>query len=472
MKNYIMILFLFITLLGCENFLSWESQDLVIPETVEQYNEIVAGELIKKSLPIDFLPYMTDEIEDGVSTGNGDSRGGYVGYYAFQKDPDITLDGSLGNNEVWSFMYNKIFICNMILGRIADGKIIGTENELKVLEAECRFFRAFYYFYMVNLYAPPYENEDQAKMMMGIPLNKETFMEDNIYRRNTLYEVYRYMLEDMEQCVEIFKYYTSSKLSIFHPSYVAATFLMGKLYLYMHDYENAEKYFDDALKNTTASLFDLNSGILTSISTPFICKKNTEILFSMGASLNYPLMNSGSNYFWKISDKLLNSYSSGDLRKEFFFYNSGVEPNKYSLFSDVYSRNFRLSELLLNKAECLIARESWQEAVEIVNEIRKKRFEMGIPYEVSARNKEEALEIVKQERFIELCFEDVRWFDLRRWGMPRLVHKFYTSPSTIHEFILEEESASYTLPIPKEITDENYVIERWERQEQSSILEL
>lgn len=63
-----------------------------------------------------------------------------------------------------------------------------------------------------------------------------------------------------------------------------------------------------------------------------------------------------------------------------------------------------------------------ESAITDINTIREKRIEND--YEITATNREDALNKVWEERRRELCFEKHRWFDLRRQGMPELRHIF------------------------------------------------
>lgn len=68
---------------------------------------------------------------------------------------------------------------------------------------------------------------------------------------------------------------------------------------------------------------------------------------------------------------------------------------------------------------------------------------------------------------MELAFEGFRWFDLRRWGCPRIEHLYtdINNPTSGQTYVLEEGSISYTLPIPKSELDKNLVIENIIRPE-------
>ena len=60
-----------------------------------------------------------------------------------------------------------------------------------------------------------------------------------------------------------------------------------------------------------------------------------------------------------------------------------------------------------------------------------------------------------EERRKELAFEEHRWFDLRRCGMPELVHEITFTQGQVQEVRLEEGSNRYVLPIPKKVLDKN-----------------
>ena len=67
----------------------------------------------------------------------------------------------------------------------------------------------------------------------------------------------------------------------------------------------------------------------------------------------------------------------------------------------------------------------------------------------------ELLEFYKEERRRELCFEEHRWFDLRRYGMPKLTHVVTISEGQPVEYTLPEKDPRYVLPIAREVLDKN-----------------
>lgn len=74
---------------------------------------------------------------------------------------------------------------------------------------------------------------------------------------------------------------------------------------------------------------------------------------------------------------------------------------------------FRYGEMLLNAAEALNEAGRTGEAYQYVNELRDR---VGMPA-YSGMNQETLRERIQNERRIELCFEDHRFFDQRRWKL-------------------------------------------------------
>ena len=72
---------------------------------------------------------------------------------------------------------------------------------------------------------------------------------------------------------------------------------------------------------------------------------------------------------------------------------------------------FRYSEILLNAAEAYCEAGDLEKAMNYVNEIRRR---VGMP-DYEGYNQDELRKRIRNERRIELCFEDHRMWDLRRW---------------------------------------------------------
>ena len=72
------------------------------------------------------------------------------------------------------------------------------------IEGEARFLRGAYYYLLVNLYANPYVKET-ASTDMGVPLNLTEDSVDEYYKRNSMEECYRVIVEDLKADAEKLK---------------------------------------------------------------------------------------------------------------------------------------------------------------------------------------------------------------------------------------------------------------------------
>ena len=460
MKNIYFILAILVLLTqGCNDFLEPESQDKVVPKTVSHLRELLLGEIIQnKKDYTEYLSVMTDDFAD--QDGNQyEYRNQLWGYYTWQREPEEGRDLATRNDEAWSELYHAIFTCNIIIDKTPS--MHGTDEEKNQLLAETYFMRAQAYFELINLYGEPYESAEQAENALGVPINEEITIMDNIYSRETLAKVYAKIESDLHESIARFKNTEWTK-NVVHPSLDVAYLFASRLHLYKKEYQLAKNYADSVINNERYQLYDLHTAGLTSYY--FINRNNPEIMFGYGmASFDFIYNYSSTYATYLVSDKIISLFSNADLRKT-TFWDKNKKPHKFSSTnSQSYGNTYRLSEAYLNRAEALVFLDKWESAITDINTIREKRIEND--YEITATNREDALNKVWEERRRELCFEKHRWFDLRRQGMPELRHIF-TNGGSRKEYILPTGSKSYTLPIPKKIREQNKIIVNIERPEQ------
>ena len=130
---------------------------------------------------------------------------------------------------------------------------------------------------------------------------------------------------------------------------------------------------------------------------------------------------------------------------------------------------FRYADVLLMRAEALAQLNNIPEAIALVNQVRDRAKGMaknsivsnypnkyGVHYAIDlyngSYNKDEALQIVKTERRLELAMESERFFDLVRWGdVASVLNKFYTTESEKMIFLkgsLFTADKNEYLPVP------------------------
>lgn len=80
-----------------------------------------------------------------------------------------------------------------------------------------------------------------------------------------------------------------------------------------------------------------------------------------------------------------------------------------------HTKLFRLAEVILNFAEAAAEAGHLEEARQAVNEVRSR---VGMPDLPASLTQEEMILRVRNERRVELAFEENRYFDVRRWAAP------------------------------------------------------
>ncbi|MFA7134945.1 MAG: RagB/SusD family nutrient uptake outer membrane protein [Bacteroidales bacterium] len=471
MKNnikYILILSLIILLGSCDKFLEETSQDEIIPKTVNDYSEFLFGEAYLRDYKVvhEYLELMTDDVQSHYSRPRviaNDTRESGFGYYTWQEHPETSLSGVIKSDKTWQTYYRCILISNMVLND--SDKIRGDKSDIIRLKAEAHMIRAYSYFMLVNLYGKPY-NANTADEDLGVPINEMTYMADVKLVRESVLANYNYIIKEMETAINYFKDAPGEK-NIFRWNLSAAQLFASRVYLYMKEYDKTEQYATKIME-TNPSLYDLNikAADETASSLNFLNSSNPEILFSYGDYYIY-YYSSSPNGCFPASESLKNAFASNDLRYSrsegaFIRQQGNFFGRQYTTFksgsktsTQVYGYAIRTAEAYLNRAEAYAIQGKVELAMEDINRLRRARIKSSSYSDVTANNKEEAIELVKKERRLELCYEQHRWFDLRRWDQPQIVHEFVEeySPYTTSTYTLNKNDNAYTLPIPVSVID-------------------
>ncbi len=162
----------------------------------------------------------------------------------------------------------------------------------------------------------------------------------------------------------------------------------------------------------------------------------------------------------------------GSIIRTNYFTNKYLDPN-HNLVTNVqwtYRRfaSMRTGELYLNYAEALNEVEGPTNRVrELVNVIRRRANCIEIP---AGLTQDEMRERIRHERRIELCFENHRFWDVRRWMIAeqvdnKTVHRVtVAADGTISYPVFQhrvfDASKHYLFPIPQKEIDKNRLLEQ------------
>lgn len=461
---------------SCSNFLEETSQDEIKPQSANDYRELIAGEIYNKTNTTaihTYLDIMTDDCEEFAkkATLGSDTRDAGYGYFTWQQKPELQVTGALNNDAAWSFYYHQILVSNMILYDI--DKMNGTDQEKALVSAEAHAIRAYAYFMLVNLYGEPYDPAT-AGSALGVPVNDLVGAENRKFVRESVQRIYDLIVGDCEKALSGFEAGGDNN-TIYRWNGNAVSLLLARVYLYMQNWDQAIAYANRVI-SVKGDLWDLNQKAAEGDETAglyFLNSRNPEILFSFGYYyINY--FATGAKGAYPVSEGLKAIYEEGDLRygasdgayirnQGSSFMGGGKRYLQYKYddasYSGVHGRAFRTAEAYLIRAEAYSQKpDSYAKALDDLNFIRKNRFTAEKYAPLSGKSQEEVIQAVRDERRREMCFEQLRWFDLRRWDRPRIVHTYTPSLNDLADvryYVLEQNDPAYTLPVPSAVFEKD-----------------
>jgi len=369
----------------------------------------------------------------------------------------------------WENEFLKIAYANTILATIND--VEGTAQAKKVLIQDAHFLRAYEFFTLATLYCLPYS--DETKSALGLPL-KKTLVYDEDITRKSLEETMNFIEEELNLALETTQPRDINRL--WRISLPAVQAFAARFYLYIHDYQKAEYFANEALQ-AHSSLVDYETYF-----TPFMRT------YSSGGG-TYVAPNAPTNYkfdeiyFARVlynhtqnavpSEDLLNLYDqANDYRYEAFIvenysYNRASVPGwpAYWQFGSIgILHGPTTAEMFLVRAECKARRGDLTGAVADLNAVRSHRYKNGTYTDLSTSDftsNKAAVQFVIDERRREFPFT-LRWADIKRINSDpaNLVDKitikreFFesdglsTDPSINKTYTLPPGDKRYAWPIP------------------------
>ncbi|OQP54369.1 hypothetical protein A4H97_22910 [Niastella yeongjuensis] len=348
----------------------------------------------------------------------------------FHNALQVTVVPGSGFNH-WAPLYKCIFKCNAAIEGIASSNGLTPVVKQQLL-GEAKFMRAFFYFYLVNLFG-------------DVPLVLTSDPRINaLSSRMSKGQVYEQIITDLRDAVELLSadYLTASLLSAtterVRPTRWAAEALLARVYLYIGEYPKAEEHATKLIGNT--SLFGLSA-----LNKVFL-KNSREAIWQLQPTapnfntveartliIPYTGPNSVDNPVY-ISDNLIGAFELGDQRGVYgnwvdtisykistSDFDTVVFPYKYKINSSPgattssdmteYFMVLRLGEQYLIRAEARAEQGNIAGAQEDLNDIRSRA---GLA-NTTASDKTALLSAILHERQVELfCEWGHRWFDLKR----------------------------------------------------------
>ncbi|MFT4153320.1 RagB/SusD family nutrient uptake outer membrane protein [Parafilimonas sp.] len=349
-------------------------------------------------------------------------------YYSFSLDHSPTQTNT---RYFWYISYKIINDCNTVIEAVE--KESTDDATRKQLLGECYFLRALAHFNLVKLFARPYT---QDKSSAGIILRTST-SDPSEKARSTVEEVYAQIVADALKAEELM----DASRGVQYASKEAAEALLSRVYLYMDDNTNAAAYATKVINSgrfslTTATTFPQLFANAASATETIFCIAFTSNedygKFGSIASMIYSDGNSGwGEEFATSSLRDLMSGHEEDVRWDYIVpledgsggitKKNGIETYYISKFSFQDGSPtlsspimFRLAEMYLNRAEAEAKEGDTKAALDDVDVIRENRGLESSLYNGTIPAGTTLLDVVLNERRIELAFEGQRIFDVYR----------------------------------------------------------
>ena len=502
MKKILFNIILAASLCGCSNFLEPDSPSEYVPKSADALNEMLLGDaypLANSTCLFNFHNALDDDIEMSEDCIMQTSTLGITGLqYVYSWDPQMfDLYPAQSSINVWSTYYQYILGTNAALDYLDD--VSGSDEDKAYVAAQAYALRAFFYFNLVNLFGEPYNHNKDAD---GVPLKLASGLSSSLEKRESVAKVYEQIVNDLNAAEENFLALPAArqKKSGYRINLPAVQLLHARVCLHMEDMEGAVRYAKKVIEDWGYELYDLKSfEKKTTIvagedaSYPnYVTFDNPETIWVYGNAADFRGIIGGQDkmedgttyaYFVNASQDLIACYEDEDLRKTLYLVEELRGPlsakpeqlkpaeghylpwskcvmqyNNAVKYNTEFGMSLRLSEAYLILAEAVCDTDETL-ALEMINNLREKRYAENEDYEVHYSG-EDLLNFIREERRRELCFEGQRWFDLRRYGMPRFEHRWVELGVNLGKYVIEEGDAAYTLPISSDVLERNSALKQ------------
>jgi hypothetical protein len=352
-------------------------------------------------------------------------------FYSFSLDHSPTQTNT---RYFWYISYKIISDCNTVIEAVE--KEPTDDPVRKQLLGECYFLRAFTHFNLERLFARPYTQDKSAP---GIILRTST-SDPSEKPRSTVEEVYAQIVADALKAEDLM----DASRGVQYASKEAAEALLSRVYLYMDDDKDAADYatkvigsgrFSLTTKSTFPQLFANATGSSETIFCIAFTSKEDYGKFGSIASMIYSDGNSGwGEEYASPSIRNLMSAHPEDVRWSYIVPLEDANGNiatkngipiyyitKFSFQDGSPTLSspimFRLAEMYLNRAEAEAKMGNTKAALDDVDAIRRNRGLENSLYNGKVPSGTTLLDVVLNERRIELAFEGHRTFDVYRNNM-------------------------------------------------------
>lgn len=446
-----------------------------------------------------FVLYSLAKTADNAFTANGERNQIFTN--------NITPTNGIVST-IWRGFYTTVARANDFLEGSelylnSDNAREGDEEIVREMQAQALLIRAHSYFHLIRLWGEANPTDDLSAN--GVPLITEvaTDRENMNVKRASVGEVYNQIVKDL-QTAEMNLPDSWNTANIGRVTSYAASTLLGQVYLYMEDYENALSKFERVVNGPYSLVSFNNVSSMFDGSMEFSSESIFEINYAQASERLDNRFNGGAGMVMSTviapnpglgfknefpHDENIRRFGN-DPRIKTAALEPGVDSllnrNEKYVFVEPYTQNAdilgwsfhkyvaqdhllvfndnganivvsRLADVYLMYAEALNATGQDGMALQYLNMVRERSYEnspdSGTLSGISGNQLRDA---IREERFLELFAEGHRWYDIRRWKIADTELAKYNT--TLVGEINFNGTSDYYLPIPQDELDRNTAI--------------
>ena len=426
---------------ACDNYLSENPDNRVELNTPQKAAQLLTNAYSSGSYT--FTEWMTDNVAYTFGTTKLPE---HVQAFSWNDFTGIDQDTP---SSFWVTTYEAIAHANEVLAVIED--LPGEKSEKDAVKGEAFLTRAYGHFMLVNIFAKHY-NEETVNNDLGIPYVEEPETEFiKLYSRISVDDVYDKIEHDLLEGLDLVdgSYYANS--GKYHFTKNAALAFASRFYLFKGEINECIKYSTEMLGgDPNIYVKDIPALLEEKINTEdyirlYHSPSDDSNLLLVRQISNFQLPSLGHwpsrdlysyiferNPFGLVDERQDPAWVAGEnglaaTKYEFLFERSSLTSNvglNYTIFLA-----FRGEEVLLNRAECYIQQNNLTLALADLQLLVNKRYrgtatlnlaELRSYYETT-NSQLACFFFLLDERQKEFIHEGLRWFDIKRFGVP-VVH--------------------------------------------------
>lgn len=367
---------------------------------------------------------------------------------AFFWDEDYDRAGMTIDSRLYNGCYSRITNYNVIISNIMDAT--GSEEDKKLAMAQAKIMRAYNYFFLVNTFAKPYDPAT-AETDNGIIVRERMFesLEEKGVQQSVGY-TYRFIQKDIDEAVGELPHKAEN---VFRPDRTFGLALKAKVHLYKREIDECLAACEAALAEAREAGHELRN-----LNIPYnSIAPSMRAMFGTDYAIDEPqymgvnesienIWKNGVGYDYEDPENLLYQFAStytspypmyvskavldlfereADLRYRYCIRYKASHATAPEGDQEFATNGFkwnpsgmRLSEVYLMMAECYARKggaEDIAKSMMYLEMLRANRLVTGHYTHLAARDKDEAMRMVREERKRELFLTSNGFFDMRRF---------------------------------------------------------